>query len=694
MALRSYINERQPWADRKNPTFVLRLLIGGHCQNTTAQGLAEALNHFPQLAFLDLSNTLAARDKNVLSKLQYLPLLQILKLRRVRLRDSDVEILAQAIGVRVRSLDVQGNYLTDHSVLTLLSSCFQTEDDESASPNGRLHASSNLAVEDWHLGFVPPDFKVLDEFRDESYDERLVRRLTSSVVSRLPYEDFPHSGITHLYIADNNLTVEGLTALVRSKKLRVLDAGSVEQSVLGPASEASPALSPFEVRHITLPGAEKLIPVLSEYARDLTSLRLHHSVVTEDAPLRDESAPIAACELNARNAIHVVNGPVSSELGAAVFELDAPPPLYELDTQEAEPRYELPRNSTHIYISPPSGDKPSLSEEESEPEARRGSDFAAPEALEHGDSVEEEGSVLLNTGSCAVAQAMNGFNNSEGPRGVESENRQARRSGENKDAQRLLIEEQRQELRSSRLDKPRGLIPGMLPKLRILTLTDVPCYDSTSRVVDALVQFFKDCASEAKLADLEAGLEIDPTRKRGERYPKRNHHTAQEIFSLRLIALEMAPRALPGFPHNFPASRFANRTKSSTGDADSEAFWSAAENDFTFFDNDMECSLASTDTESYLPNSAPSEKTMMPNSQPIHPPTLQHREQIDTPIDVVQELVKFRKERKAASENAELRGALHADGYWPGGIKILRGNHSDGKMDYYENHFNKGGVYR
>ena len=695
LALRSYSNICRPPPGGSDPKFALRLLIAGCCQNTTSQGLTEGLGHFPNLAFLDLSNTLAARDRNVLWKLGDLPLLQVLKLRSVHLRDEDVDILAEAIGIKVRSLDVQGNHLTDHSVRTLLTFCFQMDDESNGTLNGRPRAVSNLAVEDWPSGFVRPDPAVLDEFRDESYDERFVRRLTLGVVSRLPYEDMPHCGITHLYIANNNLTVEGVAALIRSGKLHVLDAGSVDKSVHATLSETSPSLSKFDPRRIRLPGVEKLTPILSKCAQDMTSLRLHHAVITKDAPLKDDSSPVAPCELSAGETRHELDGPVTAELGtaAAVYELDATPPLYELEIGDPQPRCELPGDTTHFYVSPPIGDKPVLSEEESQPEARRGSIFA-PESLDPEESNKDTIPVLTATGLGPVAQAVNGIN---APSQVMSVTSNDRIGAETESAQLriALIEKQRQEFRSSRLDKPHGLVPGMLPKLRTLTLTNVPCLDATGRVVDSLIQFLKDCALEAELADLQARLEVDPVRKPGERHSKHNRHTAREIFALRHIALEMAPTVAPVTTKS--TSTPVNRTKSSTEDADTEALWSAAENDFTFFDSDEECGLPSLDTDSYVPDSALSEKFMMPadGSRSDILPALKTTQNKDAPpVDVVQELAKFRKERKAAYESAVARGLLHVDGYWPGEVKVVRGHHVGGKMDYYGNHFEKGGVYR
>ena len=612
--------------------------------------------------------------------------MQVLKLRNVHLRDEDVDVLAEAIGIRVRSLDVQGNHLTDHSVRSLLKFSFGADDETTGTSNGRSRAVSNLAVEDWPSGFVRPDPAVLDEFKDESYDERFVRRLTSGVVSRLPYEDMPHSGITHLYIANNNLTVEGVAALVRSRKLHVLDAGSVDESLCLDLSEESSLLSTSNPSRIRLPGVEKLTPVLRRCAQDMTSLRLHHAVITKHTLLEHESSPVAPSELDAGETKHEMDGPVPSEM-------DATPPLYELEIRDAQPRYELPGDSTHFYVTPPIGVKPTLTQQESQPEVRRGSIFA-PEALETEESDGDAGPVLTATGLGSVAQAVNGVNALSQDMSVTYDDHISS-SRESRQLRTTMIEKQRQELRSNRLDKPHGLIPGMLPKLRTLTLSDVPCFDSTGRVVDALIQFIKDCASESELANLQARLEVNPVRKPGERHSKHNRHTAREIFALRHIALEMAPAVSPVTPQS--AAMSAKRTKSSTEDADSEALWSAAENDFTFFDNDEECGLPSIDTDTYIPNATLSEKIVMPEDgfQPHNLPPLKTAGQKDAPtIDVVQELAKFRKERKTAYENGIAKGLLHVDGYWPGEVKVIRGHHTGGKTDYYGNHFEKGGVYR
>ena len=719
LALRSYSNGRRPsQGGDGTPTFALRLLIAAHCQNTTSQGLAEALGHFSNLTFLDLSETLAARDRTMLAKLRDLPLLQILKLRNVHLRDEDMVCLADAIHIRVRSLDVSSNDLTDHSVRTLLGSCFDTAEDSYESETGRPRALSNRPVEDWPSGWARPDPDVLDEFRDESYDGRFVRRLTSRVVSRLPFEDLPQSGITHLYISDNQLTVEGLAALVRSKKLHVLDAGSIDamMSINRPRSSSSTSPGQVNGSHLNLPGVEKLNPVLERCGQEMTSLRIDHSLLTGKAPPKEEDLPLAVCEL-------AIEHP-AAEMEAVVPQVaeldDTAPPLYELDSTEVAPRYEMPAEPLQVVLSPAVREKQELSlEEQKRAAVHRGSVFA-PEVdgeVEVLDQVEEDDDlplVLTATGLGSMAQAMNGVTGSSlSPTDDTGLCTSVLANGDS-NLSLALIEKQRKDLRALQRSKPHGLTPGMLPKLRSITLTEVPCHEHNRKAVNALISFIKYCSAEAELATLEARLKPHPLHKPGQ--PNSRHHrrhSARENFALQRIILEMAPAEPLGAtsmlsPQAPRTSKFINRTLSSTEDADSEAFWSASEGDFTFFDDEEECGLpaAETGTLAQIPFSAISEKmVMMPTdgSQPSDLPSLQHQHKQkhalnrEGPVDVIQEVAYFRKERKAAYEEAANSGVSHVDGYWPGEVKVVRGHSlgasGGGKLDYYGNYSEKG-IYR
>ena len=704
LALRSSNKSCQASAEEDLPTFVLRLLIASRCQNTTSQGLAEALKHFSNLAFLDLSYTLAARDKGVFLALQNLHLLQVLKLRGVHLRDEDIAMIAQAIGTRVRSLDVQDNHLTDHSVRTLLGLSFIEASVTNGLSNGEIHPSSNLVMEDWPLGFVRSDPAVIDEFRDESYDDRFVRRLTLGLTSRLPYEDLPLSGITHLYIANNHLTVEGLASLVRSRRLFVLDAGSLNHgTVLNRPRSPSSTSTPHphdDNRHVRIPGVEKLTPILEKFGNNMTSLRLHYAIVSENAPAKVEE-PLAKYELSAedttRQELEVPLPSEPSELGGDVHEMNGTPPLYELEPHDPVPRFELPGDSTYFVVSPATGEKPVLTKEESLPKAHSGAAFAPEVVDDEDESGNDAPPVLTATGLGSMAQAVNGVASPDISSMVEKGTGSSDVSKDTVAMQIALIEKQRRELRTARLDKPHGLIPGTMPNLRTLTLTDVPSHTRSPRAAEALIQFIRDCAKETELAELQVRHDPNTARKPGDRQLREQHsHKARNIFALRQIVLEIAPKESLLSPQKSHFSRITGNSRSSTEDVDSENLWSAAENDFTFFDDDEECGLPSAEITTPFPTLTLSEKIVMPpdDSTKLSLPTLQTPHHKEAVFDVVQELAKFRKERKAAYENAVKRGVQHIDGYWPGEVKIVRGHHTGGKLDYYGNFFQKGGVYR
>ena len=686
LALRSDSSGRQPSSDPGGPDFPLRLLIAAQCKNITSPSLAEALKHFPSLAYLDLSNNVSARDHSVLSQLRYMPSLQVLRLQHCQLRDSDMEILASAIGIRVRSLDIRGNQFTDASVRTLLQYCFSMCDGPDRSSGTRPRASSGVVIEDsadWPSGIARPDAAILDEFRDKSLNERFVRRLTTGIVTRLPSQDLQHAGLTHLHVAENHLSVEGVSSLIRASQLYVLDVANFDTSkVLNqPRGKSSSSPPTSGGRRIFLPGAEKLIPVLEDFGQRLTYLRLHHSVVTKAAPAKDESILPKAIELEGDS-----NGRQ---------ELDSTIRTFELSTDEPAPRYELPGDAVHVVVSPAVGQKPSQDGEDGIRSARRGS-MLAPEAVE-GVGEQDEPPVPTPTAPGTIGQVVDGIYTYETRQDATSQVHNNTTSGAANT--RADFHKECDLLRSQQIDKPHGLLPGMLPHLRTLVLTGVPCNDKAG-MVDSLINFIRACASGAEIAELQASLESEhfdiPHVLRGEKVKRR----ARDMFSLQRIVLEMGP---PDFsspslgsnsirtpltpPHSF-------RTKSSTEDADSEALWSAQENDFSFFEDDEECGLPLKERLNF-PLSTLTEKVVMPAADDISGPlpTLQTPPSTDAGADVVQELARFRKDRKAARENALNLGIRHIDGYWPGEINIVRWHARTKRADFYGNVYEQG-IYR
>ena len=660
----------RPSTDGSSSQFPLRLLIATKCLNTTSPSLAEALSHFPSLVVLDLSNTLAARERNVLSSLRDMPQLQIVKLRNVHLRDEDVEILAEALGIRVRSLDVRGNNLTDHSVRTLLSFCFNPGHDLTSPLRYHQHASPNLSADDWPDGMPRPDPALLDEFRDESYDQRTIKRLTHGLVSRLPFEDLPRSGITHLYIANNHLTIEGLASLIKSAKLHVLDIGALDmaKALARPRSFSASSLSYGNGQLVQLPGIEKITPVLRDRGEQLTSLRIHHAVVTEIVPLSDETSLPSISELSVD-----ATQPVSElHHDSACHELDASEPVFELSPDEATPRYELPGDPLQIVISPAIGEQPGDDEEKAPPYVKGDGAFA-PE-VNWGENDDDSTLVLTATGLGSMAQGVNGVGaGSQQPdvKGSDSYHEVIPHPPAAK-----TFEDHRKDLQCQELQQPHGLVPSMLPKLRIFRLTDVPNQESDGQVVKLLINFIRNCAAQARLAKLEDIAKLAPQRQSGLAHWHHKKYEHSKSFALERIELEMeAPNRSNTSTLPPQTTHFTHRTKSSTEDPDSEAFWKASENDFSFFDDEEECGLPAAETTIHFPMSTLSEKMVQPpeyTQEDTAMPKPQKRQDLNRGVDVVQELARFRRERKTAYEEAIKRGETFVEGHWPGDVKVVR----------------------
>ncbi|KAL8801912.1 MAG: hypothetical protein Q9182_004146 [Xanthomendoza sp. 2 TL-2023] len=681
-----------PADDEERPLFPLRLLIAAHCTNTTQRSLADALIAFPHLVYLDLSGTLGTRDATVLTKLKHLESIQILKLRGIQLRDEDTYILVDSIGIRVRSLDVRDNLLTDTAVRILLRSCFQSTDSTDNLHGSATRGLSGAAEEDWPSGILKPNPAILDEFQDESFDMRYLQRLTRGLVSRMPSQDQANAGITHLYISGNRLTIQGLSSLVRSSRLHVLDVGTVETARIFHRQPSSPSPITSSFGNLTqgLPGAEKLTLLLAKYAsKNLTFLRIDHGIVIKRAIIKEEKLEPDVCEL-------------SSDAGLPDFAIG--PPAYQLPDDQAE-RCELPRDSVHFVLSPATGMKPQdLKLTES---ARiKGNSVFAPEVVGNQDeAVEEEEPVLTATGLGPADQAINGIqsrinrmHDGLGP----AAKMVAISPSSSPQLSLSIITKQRQDLWTSQHSQLHGLLPGMLPYLRSITLTDVPCHDESGEVIHAFTRFIKYCASEAEIAKLQIDLESKYSIAPREQGSRPTRLKVDDIFALRSITLEMAapnvsslsPALFPSSSGNPQAVSNTFRTKSSTEDTDSEAFWAAQENDFSFFDDEEECGLQSTEPNSRIPLATLSQKMTIP-SDDSKSPTIQHPNSASPGKDVVQELIKFRKERKAAYENALKRGERAAEGYWPGEVKIIRWQGGKTAVaDYYGNLFDKGYIYR
>lgn len=269
------------------PTFTtLRFIDAQRCSNATPSGLAEALKHFPGLIYLDLSYTVAAKDSGVLGVIGSLPNLQILKLNNIGLKDEEVKVLTSKLGLRIRSLDLRNNGLTDISIRLLLETCFKTVQSFWSNKESSFTETGSWPsrLDSAYVG------DILRHVQDNELDQYLRKRLTSELVDRLAIEDTQAGGITHFYISGNRVTAEGILAILRSANLSVLDAGDVarelpKMSLLDPPPEYGSWES------FALPGVEKLIPIVAAASGDLTYLRINHAILTECAPAHCTAPP-------------------------------------------------------------------------------------------------------------------------------------------------------------------------------------------------------------------------------------------------------------------------------------------------------------------------------------------------------------------------------------------------------------------
>ncbi|KAJ9621079.1 hypothetical protein H2204_012060 [Knufia peltigerae] len=635
--------------DDELPTYGLKLLLASSEPNTTSSALAGALPRFPSLVYLDLSYTSPARDAAVLAALLWLPDLQVLKLRGVGLKDGEAEVLANAIGIKVRLLDIRDNLLTDMAVRSLMQACFLPSD---ASTRG------NLNLEDWPVGMAPgPDFFSLDTLRSEELDHELLKQLTKPLTGRLAFEDIPHRGLTHLYISGNRLSVEGLSSLLKSERLHILDGGSVDtvKTIARTQSLSSPTGYIDEVR---FPGAEKLIPVLAKSAsKNLTYLRVDHALVT--AKLEGSHGSIKHKAASAASAESVKSQSVAAELSSEerhIVEAPAPAhyavelpdngPIFELDATPAQPRQELIGDVMYFALSPPVGEKPHESSPVEEkqspirgegpfaPEVVNDKDHHNNEAEDHGNTTESEVSDETGTHSTtrSLFSPVSPISNhgtfqplvapsaktkhmpthlplikepSEttpespavqpdatlSPLPTPTSHRQAQ-------IETLLAKRPMQpskpqlgsQVNQMVFSNLRSLHPSLLPNLRTLILTDVPTTTSkSSGVLENLKSFIAACADESALSRLLARTDysLPPGRARH----MAELEQARALFALRTIILEMEQPAVKtvdaqrGWQHS---RQDITMSKSSTGDMDSENLWSAAANDFSFFGEEGE----------------------------------------------------------------------------------------------------------
>lgn len=665
--------------------YPIKLLLAAKEPNVTWVGLSLLMPHLSDLVYLDLSYTSPARNTNVLQSLHSLTHLQVLKLRGVGLRDTELEILANVIGLRVRLLDIAENQLSDMAVRSLLQACVWLPSTQTTNINVPNEQYSRRHLESWPVGLPPPpDSLSLDTIRTLELDEDLLKQLTNPLTGRLAFEDIPHAGITHLFISGNpGVTIESIRSVLDLGRLHVLDAGDIaaltpvdvhvlaarrqtggNRDVLRAKSIHNKSIRDVLSRHrsrpssvyssesaqnqdetetieddfLKMPGAEKLVPVLEEKAsKNMTHLRIDHAVatavldITRELKEKDqiiEDRVELPGELSRAAELDSVGREVFEAAGPGNYprEMPADNAIFEMDATPAPARVELPGDIIHFAVSPPIGDAPQ-SGIDSALSPVRGEGAMAPEVvpgIQHEQEDDVHHSSLrrqMTSATDSTVSTISQPSGSDTTSVVQPAPLQIRRKVDaRKDSSHNVRGcSQSSTLHFAEIDKLIKLRPSkpytkfhpsFLPHLRTLILTNVPpeVPDFEATVIDNLKSFIAACAAEERLAVLKAhtNYSLPPGRIRQD--AEREH--ARTLFALRTIVLEVNPDIDTNQQRGWKHTRQRlDISKSSTGDPDSEALWSAADNDFSFFgeegEESAECGIYDQEPDKYYPITIP-----------------------------------------------------------------------------------------
>ncbi|KAF4554627.1 Hypothetical protein D9617_4g003820 [Elsinoe fawcettii] len=698
-ALRPKPNQDAPLSSPQS--FTLRLLDASKCANTTTSGLLAALKRLDQLLYLDLSFTYPAKDRQVLSQLSNFAGLQVLKLRGISLKDEDVQILAKAIGARVRSLDLRNNKLSDQSVRYLTESCFTPYAVNDANAAQRRVDGERASL----LHYLGPN--MLRIYQGEGFEGYLRHSLSAQFVSRLAFEDTPESGITHLYVSDNNLSVEGVSGLLRTRRLHVLQA-RVDTHLPNKLMQAG---GKFEIIY---PGAEKLpLTLAKDYGANLTFLKMDHEIITKEPPdYHPETAVPGRVEL-ADTAIED-DGPALPprhvELEDTSFTPELPPENTRSELAGTDPHVPLP-----LRIKDTSSTTSSPAEQLfDDPPIKRGSIFA-PEPVSALSEIPSSPSLSVpienntHTTVSSISQTLSYPTYSSSP-SAPTFTKMNPRLSPGPDAtlyppptsQPTSTPKPRSYSSLTTTRRARRLAldsttyhPSTTPHLRTLVLSSFPSHSSTHTPITRLISFLTACASESLLATQLS--ETDYSLPPHQRSQLHRREAAKKLFALETIILEVVPTNQDRRPSGW-------KGKSMTDDRDSADLWRTAESDFSFFGEEGETIYPTImdgrgGFESGL-EVAPAGMGEGAKGKG----KVEGREEW---VDNIAELGKWRRlkkgewergvERAKAMGNDEM--GVEVEGYWPGVVRVVRltgrENDEEGEeRDYYGNVCSSSGVYR
>ncbi len=256
-------------------TYSLRHLTAASLSNVIIPSLSDALDCLPGLIYLDFTDTCAVNDINILEQIgseARFPNLEILKLRNIYLDSIGLKYVTKGLGTRVWSLDVRGNWLDDVAVEFLINDCFLPR--QHVSP-----LSYHQEQMDHMTGAGPADDMV-----------GVIRRLASGPSSQGPRRH--QSGITHLYICDNRVSVRGANLLLGMWRLIALDFGELRMPCEDPDGPGERSRNICAVEIFTAHLCQELGAGMR-----MRYLRIDSRLVYGDADLLDEdpNRALGAC---------------------------------------------------------------------------------------------------------------------------------------------------------------------------------------------------------------------------------------------------------------------------------------------------------------------------------------------------------------------------------------------------------------
>jgi hypothetical protein len=512
----------------------------------------------------------------------------------------------------------------------------------------------------------------------DGMERYVARHLTNGLDGHILMDEGLPTTFTHLYLAGNYLTIEGLSRILNYPSLQLVDCGSMNLSQRPemPTPSSPGAESRILSNHWDI---ERLSPALFMHAfRNLRSLRIHHSLITS-YPFsgREELAPSEHC-----------------------FELHSEDLRFELDSTEVlKPGTMFELDDTSVTPSSASA----ISAKSSDPSKEEHASFESPDdvgvvvnqtaptkpiAIQRADTngtVKPRDSYKIPRKGIPPRISISAYSGHEEPRPVTHAPRSVPDGPETftynyaKGPERPwqealshrpkatsikdLLEEitQRRHRIEARERHTGRFKPSMLPNLKTLTLTDIPTQTHRRDVTESLSLFIQECGEEEELARLEELA----THQDSNLNPMWNRATAR-ILKLQRLVLEMSSTPEPYSPRS-PGSRRSSRgkrdsyTKSSTKDADSEMFMEKSESDFSFF---------SEDDGGLLVSEGRIDSPVMFGNGMIYEHGDGHL------LDVVAELSSMRREKRAKHEANERFDRCKIEeallGHWRGEVKVVK----------------------